>query len=96
MAARFPRHDIEVDAKSTPMPQSNKNDMERKNSHENSRGRLLGGHGSMESVEYLDLLPPKALREEEHTLSALMVHSRQAYCLMNFMKLRPLTYTGAV
>ncbi len=31
-----------------------------------------------DSLEYLDLLPPKALREEEHELCALMAHSRSA------------------
>ena len=40
---------------------------------QHSRSRPVG---EKEKLEYLDLLPPKALREEEYELSALMVHSR--------------------
>ncbi len=37
------------------------------------KSRRLGDDGRL---EYLDLLPPKSLREEEHEICALMVHSR--------------------
>ena len=78
VAGRFPRHDKEADPSN---PRKKRNVKERVISMENTSVRLH------ENNEYLDLLPPNALREAEYMLSALMVHSRQAHNLIFFLNI---------
>jgi hypothetical protein len=90
VAARFPRqHEKEKGEKTPSNAQSSCNEKEGEvagNTSEETKSwsylffgsqHSLPRHpGEKDSLEYLDLLPPKALREEEYKLSALMVHSR--------------------
>ncbi len=89
VAGRFKRaqpHDKESDEKSKANARNTQNGkvgVSERNGEESSSSffgskhfksqRLLGDDGRL---EYLDLLPPKTLREEEYELNALMVHSR--------------------
>ncbi len=88
VAARFPRqHESKAKEKKVAGRYANKDGQNNSenNSDESKTWTYLffGGQQSRtrpvkdnDKLEYLDLLPPKALREEEHELRALMVHSR--------------------
>ena len=87
-AARFPRqHESEAKEKTIARRDTQKDEkkLSENNSDESKTWTYLffgGQHsrarpvGANDKLEYLDLLPPKVLREEEHELRALMVHSR--------------------
>ena len=86
VAARFPRQHEEKQG-SKPRKDRNRDEENRsENSSDESKTWTYLFFGSQhsrarpmwdkEKLQYLDLLPPKVLREEEHELNALMVHSR--------------------
>ncbi len=87
VAGRFKRapHDQDSEGKSKAKARKSKNGEEGVSEEDDDgtswsffgskhmKSRRLGDDGRL---EYLDLLPPKSFREEEHEISALMVHSR--------------------